>query len=121
MTAPQSEYSLWWREPEQALLPRLQKLGISVVPYRPLGKGLLTGTISTDTTFSQSDFRRQVPRLSSESIDANSALIPLLTNIAKARGAPPRQIALVWLLSRSPWIVPIPGNIGCKKTLPRLK
>lgn len=110
VTALQSEYSLWWREPEQAILPLLQELGIGFVPYSPLGKGFLTGTISTDTTFSQTDFRRQVPRFSRESIDANSALIPLLTKIATARGATPAQIALAWLLSRSPWIVPIPGT-----------
>lgn len=110
VTALQSEYSLWWREPEQEILPLLQELGIGFVPYSPLGKGFLTGTISADTTFAQNDFRRQVPRFNSEAITANSALLPLLTNIAEAREATPAQIALAWLLSRAPWIVPIPGT-----------
>jgi aryl-alcohol dehydrogenase-like predicted oxidoreductase len=106
----QSEYSLWWREPEAEILPVLEELGIGLVPYSPLGKGFLTGAISADTTFDKTDFRNIVPRFSQEARSANQALVDLLSQIAKAKGATPAQIALAWLLAQKPWIVPIPGT-----------
>ncbi len=110
VTALQSEYSLWWREPEREVLPILEELGIGFVPYSPLGKGFLTGAISADTTFDKTDFRNIVPRFSPEARKANQALVDQLGQIAKQKGATPAQIALAWLLSQKPWIVPIPGT-----------
>lgn len=110
VTALQSEYSLWWREPEQEILPLLEELGIGFVPFSPLGKGFLTGKIDKDTTFDKSDFRNTVPRFSEENRAANLALVDLLNNIAGQKQATPAQIALAWLLTQRPWIVPIPGT-----------
>lgn len=110
VTALQSEYSLWWREPEEEILPTLEELGIGFVPFSPLGKGFLTGKIDENTTFGATDFRNTVPRFSEENRKANYALIDLLGNIAKNMNATPAQIALAWLLVQKPWIVPIPGT-----------
>ena len=110
VTAVQSEYSLWWREPEQALLPVLEELGIGFVPFSPLGKGFLTGTINAQTTFAQDDFRNIVPRFSTEARQANQALVDAISAIALARQATPAQVALAWLLAQRPWIAPIPGT-----------
>jgi aryl-alcohol dehydrogenase-like predicted oxidoreductase len=110
VTALQSEYSLWWREPEQEILPTLEELGIGFVPFSPLGKGFLTGAINESTTFDSSDFRNIVPRFSSSARKANQALIDLLGGIAATRNVTPAQIALAWLLAQKPWIVPIPGT-----------
>jgi len=110
VTALQSEYSLWWREPEAEIIPTLEELGIGFVPFSPLGKGFLTGTISDDTKFDKSDFRNVVPRFSPENRKANQAVVDLLAAIAKQKNATPAQIALAWLLAQKPWIVPIPGT-----------
>lgn len=110
VTALQSEYSLWWREPEQALLPVLEELGIGFVPFSPLGKGFLTGAISATTEFAKDDFRNVVPRFAAEARQANQALIDALTVIAQSKGVTLAQVALAWLLARKPWIVPIPGT-----------
>jgi aryl-alcohol dehydrogenase-like predicted oxidoreductase len=110
VTALQSEYSLWWREPEAEILPTLEELGIGFVPFSPLGKGFLTGKIDENTTFDKSDFRNTVPRFSEENRKANQALVDLLGRIAKEKGATNAQIALAWLLAQKPWIVPIPGT-----------
>ena len=110
VTAVQSEYSLWWRRPEEELLPTLEELGIGFVPFSPLGKGFLTGTINEKTTFVSSDFRNIVPRFTAENRKANLALVDLLTGIAGRKKATPAQIALAWLLAQKPWIVPIPGT-----------
>src|SRR5437016_4886836 len=110
VTALQSEYSLWWREPEQEIIPTLEELGIGLVPFSPLGKGFLTGAISKDTQFEQSDFRNIVPRFSQENRDANQALVDLIGEFAKQKKATPAQVALAWLLAKKPWIVPIPGT-----------
>ena len=110
VAALQSEYSLWWREPEQEILPTLEELGIGFVPFSPLGKGFLTGAITEVTSFDSSDFRTIVPRFSAEARKANQVLVDLLTQLAKQRSATPAQIALAWLLARKPWIVPIPGT-----------
>jgi aryl-alcohol dehydrogenase-like predicted oxidoreductase len=110
VTALQSEYSLWWREPEQEILPTLEELGIGFVPFSPLGKGFLTGAINESTTFDSSDFRNIVPRFSSSARKANQALVDLLGAIAAKRNVTPAQIALAWLLAQKPWIVPIPGT-----------
>lgn len=110
IAALQSEYSLWWREPERELLPLLEELGIGLVPFSPLGKGFLTGAISAGTAFAADDFRNVVPRFSAESREANQALVEALKGIASARGATPAQIALAWLLAQKPWIAPIPGT-----------
>ncbi|MQY79412.1 MAG: aldo/keto reductase [Bacteroidetes bacterium] len=110
VTAVQSEYSLWWREPEVDVLPTLEDLGIGFVPFSPLGKGFLTGKINENTTFDSSDFRNILPRFTPENRKANQALVDLLANIAKQKNATPAQIALAWLLARKPWIVPIPGT-----------
>ncbi len=110
VTAVQSEYSLWWRNPEAELLPALEELGIGFVPFSPLGKGFLTGTIDQNTTFDSSDFRNIVPRFTAENRKANLALVDLLTGIAGRKKATPAQIALAWLLAQKPWIVPIPGT-----------
>lgn len=110
VTALQSEYSLWWREPEKEILPTLEELGIGFVPFSPLGKGFLTGAISESTTFDSSDFRNTVPRFKPEARKANQALVDLLGGIASRKHATPAQIALAWLLAQKPWIVPIPGT-----------
>jgi aryl-alcohol dehydrogenase-like predicted oxidoreductase len=110
VAALQSEYSLWWREPEQEVLPALEELGIGFVPFSPLGKGFLTGAISENTTFDGSDFRNIVPRFTPEARKANQALVDLLGKIAATKQATPAQIALAWLLAQKPWIVPIPGT-----------
>jgi aryl-alcohol dehydrogenase-like predicted oxidoreductase len=110
VTALQSEYSLWWREPEQEIIPTLEELGIGFVPFSPLGKGFLTGAISASTTFDKTDFRNTVPRFSPEARKANQSLVDLLGDIAKHKQATPAQIALAWLLAQKPWIVPIPGT-----------
>ncbi|MGN7871409.1 aldo/keto reductase [Paracoccus sp. 22332] len=110
VTALQSEYSLWWREPEAAILPTLEELGIGFVPFSPLGKGFLTGKIDASTTFGATDFRNTVPRFSPEARAANQALVDRVTAIATAKGVTPAQIALAWLLAQKPWIVPIPGT-----------
>jgi aryl-alcohol dehydrogenase-like predicted oxidoreductase len=110
ITAVQSEYSLWWRKPEDELIPTLEELGIGFVPFSPLGKGFLTGKIDENTTFDKSDFRNVVPRFAAEARKANAALVDLLRAIAERKKATPAQIALAWLLARKPWIVPIPGT-----------
>ena len=110
VTAIQSEYSLWWRTPEQELLPALEELGIGFVPYSPLGKGFLTGKITEKTTFENSDFRNILPRFTQEARHANQAVVDLLGKIAERKKATPAQIAIAWLLARKPWIVPIPGT-----------
>ncbi len=110
VTALQSEYSLWWREPEQEIIPTLQQLGIGFVPFSPLGKGFLTGKIDEHTTFDKTDFRNTVPRFSEENRKSNQALVDLLGRIAKEKHATNAQIALAWLLAQKPWIVPIPGT-----------
>ncbi len=110
VTAVQSEYSLWWRRPEEELLPTLEQLGIGFVPFSPLGKGFLTGTIDEKTTFVSSDFRNLVPRFTPEARRSNLALVEVLRAIAKQKKVTPAQIALAWLLALKPWIVPIPGT-----------
>jgi aryl-alcohol dehydrogenase-like predicted oxidoreductase len=110
VTAVQSEYSLWWRKPEEELLPTLQELGIGFVPFSPLGKGFLTGKIDEHTTFDSSDFRNIVPRFTPEARKTNQALVDLLQAIGERKRATPAQIALAWLLAQRPWIVPIPGT-----------
>ena len=110
VTALQSEYSLWWRRPEEEVLPTLEELGIGLVPFSPLGKGFLTGKIDEHTTFDSSDFRNIVPRFTPEARKANQTLVDLLNTIAKRKQATPAQIALAWLLARKPWIAPIPGT-----------
>jgi aryl-alcohol dehydrogenase-like predicted oxidoreductase len=110
VTAVQSEYSLWWRKPEEAVLPALEELGIGFVPYSPLGKGFLTGKIDENTTLDSTDFRNTVPRFTPENRKANQAFVELLGEIAGRKRATPAQIALAWLLAQEPWIVPIPGT-----------
>jgi len=110
VTALQSEYSLWYRQPERDVLPTLEELGIGFVPFSPLGKGFLTGTIGADTRFDSTDFRSTVPRFTAENRKANLALVGWLSAFAERKGATPAQIALAWLLARKPWIVPIPGT-----------
>jgi aryl-alcohol dehydrogenase-like predicted oxidoreductase len=110
VTAVQSEYSLWWRRPEDELLPALEELGIGLVPFSPLGKGFLTGKIDETTTFAPDDFRQIVPRFTLEARKANQALVHLLARIAGQKGATPAQVALAWLLAQKQWIVPIPGT-----------
>lgn len=110
LTALQSEYSLWWREPEQEILPTLEELGVGFVPFGPLGRGFLTGAIGAGTTFGNDDYRSKVPRFSPEALEANQALVNLLGDIARDKGVTPAQIALAWLLAQKPWIVPIPGT-----------
>ena len=110
VTAVESEYSLWWRRPEAEVLPVLEELGIGLVPYSPLGKGFLTGTINENTTFESTDFRNILPRFRQEARKANMALVDLLRRIAERKNATPAQIALAWLLAQKPWIVPIPGT-----------
>jgi aryl-alcohol dehydrogenase-like predicted oxidoreductase len=110
VTALQSEYSLWWREPETEVIPTLEELGIGFVPFSPLGKGFLTGKISEDTKFDKNDFRNIVPRFTPENRKANQAFVDLLAKIAERKKATPARIALAWLLAQKPWIVPIPGT-----------
>ncbi|MEG0185656.1 MAG: aldo/keto reductase [Stenotrophomonas sp.] len=110
VAALQSEYSLWWREPEQSVLPVLEELGIGFVPFSPLGKGFLTGAINADTAFADDDFRNSVPRFAADARQANQVLVDRISAIAAAKGATPAQVALAWLLARKPWIVPIPGT-----------
>jgi aryl-alcohol dehydrogenase-like predicted oxidoreductase len=110
VTALQSEYSLWFRRPEQEILPTLEELGIGFVPYSPLGKGFLTGQINPDTKFGSTDFRSTLPRFRPENMDANQAMVVLLTRFAEQKKTTPAQIALAWLLAKKPWIVPIPGT-----------
>jgi aryl-alcohol dehydrogenase-like predicted oxidoreductase len=110
VTALQSEYSLWWREPEAEIMPALEELGIGFVPFSPLGKGFLTGKIDETTTFDSTDFRNSVPRFAAENRKANQALVELLGRIAERKKATPAQVALAWLLAQQPWIVPIPGT-----------
>ncbi len=110
VTAVQSEYSLWWRRPEEEVLPTCEELGIGFVPYSPLGKGFLTGKISENTRFDSSDFRSQIPRFTPEAMKSNRALVDLLAQIGERKKATPAQIALAWLLAQKPWIVPIPGT-----------
>ncbi|MDE1189030.1 MAG: aldo/keto reductase [Pantoea sp.] len=110
VTALQSEYSMWWREPEQEIMPVLEELGIGFVPFSPLGKGFLTGTIKAGATFGENDFRSKVPRFAADAIAANEQLVTLLTALAAENAVTPAQIALAWLLAQKPWIVPIPGT-----------
>jgi aryl-alcohol dehydrogenase-like predicted oxidoreductase len=110
VTALQSEYSLWWREPEEKTLPTLEELGIGFVPFSPLGRGFLTGAIDESTTFEETDFRNKIPRFSPEARKANQTLVDLVGRIAARKNAKPAQIALAWLLAQKPWIVPIPGT-----------
>lgn len=110
VTAVQSEYSLWWRKPEEEVIPTLEELGIGLVPYSPLGKGFLTGKMDVNTKFDSTDFRSRLPRFTPEALKANQALVDLLGVIAKQKNATPAQIALAWLLAQKPWIVPIPGT-----------
>lgn len=110
VSALQSEYSLWWREPESEVIPTLEELGIGFVPFSPLGKGFLTGTIDPSTTFVENDFRNVVPRFTAEARDANQVLVYAIKRLAEARQKTPAQIALAWLLAQKPWIVPIPGT-----------
>ena len=115
VTALQSEYSLWWRRPEEEVLPALEELGIGFVPFSPLGRGFLTGKMDESTTFDSSDFRNMLPRFTPEARKANQALVDLLGEIAKNKRATPAQIALAWLLAQKPWIVPIPGTTKLKR------
>ena len=110
VTAVESEYSLWWRRPEEALLPALEELGIGFVPFSPLGKGFLTGSIGKDAIFDKSDFRSIVPRFTPDALEANQVLVDLLKKVAEQRKATAAQIALAWLLAQKPWVVPIPGT-----------
>ena len=110
LTALQNEYSLWWRKPEQEVIPTLEELGIALVAYSPLGKGFLTGTIGENAKFESTDFRSTLPRFTPEALKVNQAVIDLLGRIAKRKNATPAQIALAWLLAQKPWIVPIPGT-----------
>lgn len=117
ITSIQSEYSMWWRKPENELLPTLEELGIGFVPFSPLGKGFLTGGINKDTKFERNDFRNTIPRFNSENLSANEALAELVKKVAKEKNVTPAQIALSWVLAQKPWIVPIPGT----KKIERLK
>jgi len=115
VTAVQNEYSLWWRKPEEEVLPALEELGIGFVPFSPLGRGFLTGKVDENTTFDSSDLRSTLPRFTPEARKANQALVDLLGEIARGRKATPAQIALAWLLAQKPWIVPIPGTTKLKR------
>lgn len=110
VTALQSEYSLWWREPEEVIVPVLEELGIGFVPFSPLGKGFLTGSIDENTEFDSSDFRKTVPRFSAEARVANRGLVEVVQSMARRKGATPAQVALAWVLARRSWMVPIPGT-----------
>lgn len=120
VTALQSEYSLWWREPEAEILPTLEELGIGFVPFSPLGKGFLTGKMDKNTTFDSKDFRSTVPRLAPENLRANQAFVDLLMQVAQRKNATPAQIALAWLLAQKPWIVPIPGTTKMHRLIENL-
>jgi len=120
VAALQSEYSLWWREPEEAILPVLEELGIGFVPFSPLGKGFLTGAINASTTFDSSDFRNTVPRFAEEARKANQALVDAIVAIAAQKQVTPAQVALAWLLAQKPWIVPIPGTTKVALTVDEL-
>src|SRR5437667_1393288 len=115
VTAVQNEYSLWWRKPEEEVLPALEELGIGFVPFSPLGRGFLTGKVDENTTFDSSDLRSTLPRFTPDARKANQALVDLLSEIAKRKKATPGQIALAWLLAQKPWIVPIPGTTKLKR------
>ena len=115
VAALQSEYSLWWREPEKEIMPALEELGIGFVPFSPLGKGFLTGAINETTTFDRTDFRNVVPRFTAEARKANQAIVDLLQQIAARKKATPAQVALAWLLAQKPWIVPIPGTTKLRR------
>ncbi len=115
VTALQSEYSLWWKEPEEQIFPTLEELGIGFVPFSPLGRGFLTGKITAETKFDSTDFRNSVPRFNAENIKENLRFVELLTQVAKARNATPAQIALAWILAQKPWIVPIPGTTNIER------
>jgi len=115
VTALQNEYSLWWRRPEEEVLPTLEELGIGFVPFSPLGRGFLTGRMNENTTFDSGDLRNTLPRFTPEARKANQALVDLLGEIAKRKNATPAQIALAWLLAQKPWIVPIPGTTKLKR------
>src|SRR5690242_6097433 len=121
VAALQSEYSLWWREPERETLPTLQELGIGFVPFSPLGKGLLTGTIDENTKFDEADFRNVVPRFNEENRKANQILVGKITEFAKQKNATPAQLALAWVLAQKPWIVPIPGTTKIQRLQENLK
>lgn len=110
VTALQSEYSLWWREPEEFILPTLEELGIGFVPFSPLGKGFLTGKIDTNTQFESNDFRKIIPRFSEENIKANQKVVDHMRSLADSLGVSPAQLALAWVLAQKPWITPIPGT-----------
>ena len=110
VTALQNEYSLWWRKPEDEVIPTLEELGIGLVPYSPLGKGFLTGKIDESTRLGSNDFRSTLPRFAPDAMKANWALVDLLNTMAKKKSATPAQVALAWLLAQKPWIVPIPGT-----------
>jgi aryl-alcohol dehydrogenase-like predicted oxidoreductase len=120
VTALQSEYSLWWRQPEEEVIPALQELGIALVPFSPLGKGFLTGKIDEKTTFAKDDFRQIVPRFTPEARKANQALVDLLGQMANQKSATPAQIALAWLLAQKPWMVPIPGTTKLNRLVENL-
>ena len=120
VTALQSEYSLWWREPEKEIIPTLEELGIGLVPYSPLGKGFLTGKITETTTFDSKDFRSTVPRLNPENIKANIVFVDLVKEVALRNNVTPAQVALSWILSRKPWIVPIPGTTKVERLIENL-
>jgi len=121
VTALQSEYSLWWREPEAEILPTLEELGIGFVPYSPLGKGFLTGKINENTIFDKTDFRNTVPRLSRENRIANQVFVDLLVSVAQRKNATTAQIALAWLLAQKPWIVPIPGTTKLNRLIENIE
>jgi aryl-alcohol dehydrogenase-like predicted oxidoreductase len=121
VAALQSEYSLWWREPEQEIMPILEELGIGFVPFSPLGKGFLTGAINKDTQFDKNDFRNVVPRFSPENRDANQTVVDLIGRFAKQKNAAPAQVALAWILAQKPWIAPIPGTTKLHRLEENLK
>ena len=120
VTALQSEYSLWWREPENEIIPALEELGIGFVPFSPLGKGFLTGKMNENTTFGKKDFRSTVPRLSPENIKANLVFVDLIKDVAQRKNATPAQVAIAWLLAQKPWIVPIPGTTKIERLVENL-
>lgn len=121
VAALQSEYSLWWREPENEILPLLEKLGIGFVPFSPLGKGFLTGAISENTKFDQTDFRNMVPRFTEDNRKANQIIVDKITKFARQKGATPAQVALAWVLAQKPWIIPIPGTTKVSRLQENLK
>jgi aryl-alcohol dehydrogenase-like predicted oxidoreductase len=120
VTALQSEYSLWWREPEDEIIPLLEELGIGFVPFSPLGKGFLTGRMNENTTFDSKDFRSTVPRLSPENIKANLVFVDLLKDVSDRKNTTPAQVAIAWLLAQKPWIVPIPGTTKTERLIENL-